>query len=133
MTKRKIQISANKIAQLKKDGLALEALISTYHLNLQIVRLLLESSLPNISLQNKKAKEILALFTMELETNSSLKSLIPKRNSKPVKIWFKQMDVFFKALKFEIPKNLHNLQSQGDAVVQLLNLSANKLHAKKQV
>jgi hypothetical protein len=130
MTKKGIESAVKKITQCKEQGHYLEALIRTYHLNSQLVRFLLESSVPHLSLQNKKVKEVMSLFSLEIEMNSKLKTLMTKKNLKPVKQWLKQMDEFFKSLKSTYPKTFQTHQNQGDAVFKLLNLSANKLFSR---
>ncbi len=130
MTKRSIESAVKKITQCKEQGHLLEALIRTYHLNTQLVCFLLESSVPHLSLQNKKIKEVISLFSLEIEMNSKLKTLITKKNLKPVKQWLKHMDVFFKSLKSSFPKSIQATQNQGDAVFNLLNLSANKVFSR---
>ena len=130
MTKRSIESAIKKINQCKEQGQFLEALIRTYHLNSNLVCFLLESSVPHLSLQQKKIKEVMALFSLEIEMNSKLKTLIPKKNLKPVKQWLKQMDEFFKSLKSIYPKSTQTLQNQGDAVFALLNISANKVFSR---
>jgi hypothetical protein len=52
--------------------------------------------------------------------------LLSSRNSKPVKQWFKQMDLFVKALKIKIPNNTNNLLLNGEAVFTILHISAKK-------
>jgi len=130
MTKRSIESAVKKITQCKEQGLFLEALIRSYHLNTQLVRFILESSVPHLSLKQKKLKDVMALFSLEIEMNSKLKTLITKRNLKPVKQWLKQMDEFFKSLKSAYPKTFQTHQNQGDVVFKLLNLSANKLFSR---
>ncbi len=130
MNKRKILLAKNKIELCKKQKNSLEALLRLYHLNFQLLCFLLESSIPNLSLQHKKNKEVLALLTQELEINPQLKTLINKKNSKPVKIWLRQMDTTLKAMKHSLPKNTLSQINQGEAVFLLLNISANKLFVK---
>lgn len=127
MTKRKIDISINKIKKFKVNGHHLEAVICYYHLNLDLIKFLLEASVPHTSLKNKKVKEVLSLLAIEVDANPTLKTLISKRNLRPVKLWLKQMDVFFKLLKKEIPKNVPTLLLNAEANFKLLNISANKL------
>ncbi|MEI6019500.1 MAG: hypothetical protein WCR21_00085 [Bacteroidota bacterium] len=127
MTKRQVLIAKTKIDFCKKEKNNLEALIRIYHLNMDLLCFIVESSIPNLSLHNKKNKEILELFSLELEVNSNLKTIISKKSSKPIKAWFKQMDVFIKALKRKVPQKITVLMQQGESNFLLLNMSANKL------
>lgn len=126
MNKRKLQLNLNKIKKSKKDGHQLEVLVLTYQLNLNLIKSILESVLPNIALKNKKPKDVIDLLLHEYNFNSNLKSILNKKSVKSIQGWVKKMDVFFKALKVEMPKNITALQKQGDLVFSFLISHLNK-------
>jgi hypothetical protein len=126
MNNRKLQFTLNKIKKSKKNQHHLEALVLTYQLNLSLIKSNLESVLPNIALKNKKPKDVMDLLIHEHNINSSLKSILNKKSIKSIISWVKKMDVFFKALKVDMPKNTLALQKQGDYIFSILEASFKK-------
>jgi hypothetical protein len=126
MNTRKLQFSLNKIKECKKGGHHLEALVLKYQLNFTLIKSILEKALPNLALKNKKAKDVMDLLIHEHNINSTLKSGLYKKSIKSIKIWFKKMDVFFKALKVDMPKNTLALQKQGEFIFSILEASFKK-------
>ncbi|MBX3163262.1 MAG: hypothetical protein KF900_02185 [Bacteroidetes bacterium] len=127
MTQRKIIYARNRIKAGKEQGFYLEALLKSYHLNVDLIKFLLCNSSENYSAKGKKIKVIVREFLHEIENNLTLKAILNKRNLKSVKPWLDEMDIFFKTLKLEYPANVKSLQSNSEKVFALLNISANKL------
>jgi hypothetical protein len=126
MTDRSILLARKKITACKKKDQNLEALLRLLHLNKALMHFILESCMQNLNLKEKKTKQVLELLSLEMTRNSQLRMLLSSRNSKPVKQWFKQMDLFVKALKIKIPNNTNNLLLNGEAVFTILHISAKK-------
>lgn len=132
MTERKIVYALGRIKSCKEQGFFLEALIKSYHLNVDLIKFMLSSAVPSYSTKDKKIKMIVQEFLKEIETNAKLKSILNKKNLKTVKPWLDNMDAFFKALKLQYPANVKALQSDTEKVFGILNISANKLFAKNK-
>jgi len=132
MTHKKISNTLLKIQACHKAGYSLEALLMSYHLNLEMLRFMLGHSNKSYSFENKKLKELLHDFNEELSTNAALKSLINKKSFKLVKTWLHKMDLFFKKLKLGSPSNTKALYFETEKIFMLLNISVNKLLAKNK-
>jgi hypothetical protein len=130
MTGRKITYSLNRIKMAKQDGYALEALIKSYHLNIDLIRYLLKAAIPSYSFKDKKIKSIVNDFLTVVRENPQLKSIINKKSLKAVKTWLAKTDTFFKTMKTELPKNTSSLQQETEKIFGILNISANKVFAK---
>ena len=126
MTRRGIIAARRRIDNCKEKNQT-EALIRLFHLNKALFHFILIRALPEMSLKDKKMKQVMDIFIKELDLNERLKMLINKKNSKPVKLWFKQMDSFMKDLKNKWPSNQNHLIHSGEAVFLLLHMSDNKL------
>lgn len=126
MTREAVNAAKKRIEKCKQANNHLEALIRLQHLNRSLLLFILSAAVEDTKLKNLKSKQILDLLSEELEHNTALKTLINKKNSKPVKIWFKQMDAFMKALKTKWPAKQSELLQSGEAVFLLLHLSASK-------
>jgi hypothetical protein len=131
MTDRKVTYSLTKIRTCKERGYDLEALIRTYHLNLDIIRYLLHHMSPRFSLEGKKVKIIVNELLKEIDHKPSLKTIIHKRSIKTLKPWLEKMDLFFKGLKLRQPSNINALQDESEKIFGMLKISANKLLIKK--
>ncbi len=105
----------------------MEALIKTYHLNIDLVKYILESCSEGYSTRGKKIKAVLHQFLEEVNVNPKLKAVLNKRNLKSLKPWLDKMDRFFKTLKMQAPSNLSALQQETEKIFGILNISANKL------
>ena len=108
----------------------MEALIRTYHLNLDIIRFLLSSTVPDQNFSDKKGKELLIDLVKSIDDYPKLKTLITKKTAKSLKLWLGKMDLFFKSLKTKQPTGLGGLQSETEKILALLNISLSKFLAK---
>lgn len=131
MTENKINLTLRKIAQCKRTKYTLEALISSYHLNLDLVRFILLKTDPAFNLEAKKIKVIVKELQKEAAVNSALKSVINKQSIKSLKVWLGKMDVFFKTLKMQPTKNTHLLLTESEKICAILLISTKKLFVKK--
>lgn len=127
MTERKITSALTKIKSCKEKGCSLEALIRTYHLNLELLKYIVASGLPGYSFEQKKIKVVINEFLKELESNAGLKTIITKRSIKSLKPWLNKTDAFFKSIKLEYPKNILALQNESEKIFGILKISVNKL------
>jgi hypothetical protein len=130
MTNRKITNSLNKIETCLKNGYVLEALLRNYHLNIDLIKLILINVKPDYSFEGKKFKTVMSEFQHEISVNAELKPIINKKTFKLVKTWLVKMDSYFKKLKFEEPANTKLLMSETQKIVGVLNISANKLFSR---
>lgn len=132
MTTAKIKTSHNKITSCKKNGCFNEALILSYHHNLELILFILSKSVPHYSSENKKIKAIANDLFEEISVNPKLKSIINKKNFKGVKVWLKNMDLYFKTLKLKLPTNTKHILTESESIFAILNISVNKLMAKQK-
>jgi hypothetical protein len=131
MTERKITSALKNITSCKENGHRMEGLLRSYHLNLDLVRFILTSSAPHISLKDKKIKAVINELLAEMRTNQKLHAIINKKSIKSLKPWLTKMDIFFKKLKSGQPENLFVLQQETEKIFGILKISANKLLVKK--
>ena len=131
MTEKKITYTLARIKSSKENGFPMEAFLKSYHLNVDLVKFILKSAVPDYSFDNKKIKIILHDLLKELETNVTFKTIINKRSIKSLKPWLAKTDKFFKSLKLEYPKTIAPLQDETEKIFGILKISANKLFAKK--
>lgn len=130
MTTRKISNSLKKIEVCKENGYVLEALLKNYHLNINLIKLIMMNAKPNYSFKDKKFKEVVREFQNEISINNDLKAIINKKTFKLVKTWLTKMDAFFKTLRFEEPANAKLLLDEAEKIFGILNISANKLFSR---
>ena len=131
MTEKKITYTLSQIKACKDNKHHTEALILSYHLNVDLLKFIFRSNAPGNSFENKKIKVILTEFIKELDNNTALKTIINKRSIKSLKPWLSKMDLFFKGLKLQYPKNITALQDESEKIFGILKISANKLFVKK--
>ncbi len=127
MTQRKILFALKKIELAKQHGFFAEALLKNYHLNLQLLKFIFAYCSLTKSTQNKKAKILIAELNAELNTNPKLKAIISKKSLKNINHWVLKIDLFFKTLKLKEPSNTKILLAEGEQVLGILNISANKI------
>ncbi len=132
MTEKKITYALNRIKSCKEAGFVLEALLKSYHLNVDIILYLLRTSDPDYSAKDKKMKVIVHDFQEEINSNPKLKSILNKKNLKMLKPWLHKMDVFFKELKFEQAANTKTLLIETEKIFAILNISATKFFVKNK-
>jgi hypothetical protein len=130
MTEKKITYALNRIKTCKDNKYLLEALLRSYHLNVELLKFILESCSDEYSVKNQKVKVIIHEFLDEIDGNAKLKSIINKRSIKSVKPWMAKMDVFFKTLKLRQPSNIGALQQETEKIFGILKISTNKLFVK---
>ena len=131
MTDKKIIYALSRIKHSKENKYPLEALLRTYHLNIDLLRFIILKVSPKYNFEGKKVKEIIKEFQKEALTNAALKTIITKRSIKSLKPWLLKMDTFFKTLKLESPGNLPVLQNESEKICGILKISVNKLFVKK--
>ncbi len=131
MTSSKINTSHNKVSSFKKKGCFNEALIVSYHHNLELMLFILSRAVPDYNAANKKVKTIAKEFFEEISVNPKLKAVINKKNFKGVKVWLKNMDLYFKSLKSKLPSNTKQILAESENIFAILNISVNKMIAKK--
>ena len=132
MTEKKITYALNRIKSSKEKGFLLEALLKTYHLNIDIIKHILLSANKDYSFKDKKIKLIVNEFLEEISINPALKSILNKKNLKVVKPWLNKMDDYFKALKLQAPSNTKALLAETEKIFGILNISATKLFVKNK-
>ena len=131
MTEKKITYALSRIKACKENGYPLEALLKNYHLNIDLLKFIYATAAPGHSFADKKIKTIVAEFIKELNSNTTLKTIINKRAIKSLKPWLVKMDLFFKNLKLHYPKNIAALQDESEKIFGILKISTNKLFVKK--
>jgi len=131
MTEKKITYALSRIKTAKQDGYPLEALLKSYHLNVDLIKFILSSTAKEHSFEDKKIKVIVHDFLKESDHNPDLITIINKRSIKSLKPWLVKMDGFLKNLKLEYPKNVSPLQDETEKIFGILKISANKLFVKK--
>lgn len=130
MTSKKISAALLKIKTCRKNGFHTEALLRTYHLNLELIRYLLAKTTQGENLADKKGKELVRELLESIDKHPSLKTLITKKSVKTLRPWLDKMDDFFKSLKSRPPHSLSNLQAETEKILALLNISLKKLLVK---
>jgi len=130
MTSKKISSTLLKIKSCRQSGYHTEALIRTYHLNLDLIRFLLSANTPDKKLSDKKAKELVSDLVKNIDEYPKLKTLITKKSAKSLKPWLDKMDAFFKSLKTKQAFGISGLQSESEKILAILNISLGKLQAK---
>lgn len=131
MTEKKIIYALSRIKQAKENKYPLEALLRAYHLNIELIKLIILKASPKYDFKGKKVKELLNACQNEVNTKSELRSIITKRSIKSCKAWLLKMDSFFKSLKLHPPTNYSLLQSETEKICGILKLSSTKLLLKK--
>jgi hypothetical protein len=132
MTEKKIAYALNRIKACKENGFALEALLKSYHLNLDVIKYILSNSVADYSAKDKKIKTIVHEFMKEISLNTKLKAILNKKNLRSVKPWLHKMEEVFKALKVGQPSNIKALQAETEKIFGILNISVNKLFVKNK-
>ena len=122
----------NRIKACKEQGFMLEALIKTYHLNVELIKYILSTCSEDYLTKDKKIKAVFHKFQEEVLVNPKLRATLSKKNLKILKPWFDKIDVFFKALKMRQPANTKALQLESEKIMALLNISASKLFAQNK-
>ena len=133
MTEKKIAYALSRIQSSKENGCAMEALLKSYHLNIDVIKYILSNSVEDYSAKDKKIKTIVHEFMEEISRNQKLKSILNKKNLKSVKPWLAKMEAFFKGLKVGSPTNMKVLQAETEKIFGILNISVTKLFVKNKV
>lgn len=127
MTEKKILLALKNIETTSKKGFILEALLTNYHLNVDLLKLIYTKTELSESANDKKIKAIIAELAVEIDKNTKLKTVIAKKNLKIVKVWASKMDAFFKELKHKHPENTKSLFNETQKIFAVLNISAHKI------
>lgn len=130
MTQRKVTAALKNIESAYSKGFYLEALLSNYHLNIDLLKLIYSRSGLTKSLEDKKIKVLISELSAEIDKDDKLKTLIAKKNLKIVKVWSSKMDAYFKVLKHKNPDNSKNMYVESQKIFAILNMSAHKIFAQ---
>ncbi len=133
MTERKITYALNKIKACKEQGFETEAVIRSYHLNVNLIRYILSVASPEQIITDKKPRVLVRMFLAQMTLRPELKSIINKKSLKSLKPWLKKMDEFFKSLKLAMPVNHSAVQLETDKIFGILKISANKILIKSAI
>lgn len=133
MTEKKVTYALNRIKTCKEKGFILEALLRTYHLNVELIKYILSTCSEDYLVKDKKIKAIFHRFEEEVAVNARLRAVLNKRNLKTLRPWFGKIDTYFKALKLRQPSNTKALQAESEKIMALLNISASKLFAQNKI
>lgn len=129
MTERKLVFALKRIEGAFNKGFYLEALLSNYHLNIDLLKLIYSKS--GKTAEDKKIKMLISELNEEISKDSKLKTLITKKNLKIVKVWASKMETYFKVLKHKSPENSKSMYVESQKIFAILNLSAHKIFAHK--
>ena len=127
MTQRKITFALKKINTSKQQQNYTEALVRNYHLNLDLLKYIFSNCCATKTEHNKKASVLISELLRELDKNSHRRSLISKKSLKEIMPWALKMEAFFKFLKHKQPSNTKLLLNEGEKILAILNISANKI------
>ncbi len=130
MTERKLVFALKKIEAAFNKGFYLEALLSNYHLNIDLLKLIYSKSGLTRSAEDKKIKVLISELNEEINKDDKLKTLIAKKNLKIVKVWASKMDAYFKILKHKSPENSKSMYIESQKIFAILNMSAHKIFAQ---
>ena len=130
MTEKKVAYALSKIKSCKEKGFMMEALLRTYHLNVELIKYILSTCSEDYLVKDKKVKAVFNRFLEEVSVNPGLKAILNKKNVKTMKPWLDKMDLFFKTLKMKQPLNAKALQAEAEKIMAILNISAAKLFSQ---
>mgnify|MGYP000850362668 CR=1 FL=1 len=125
MSLRQIKYKIQKIE--KANGLKMyhEALILTYHLNFQLIKIIFKKCYSNLDI-NLSAKEIIKTLC-EDKANLELKKIIANKHLKQIKHHFENSFSYFKVLKKSEPRNRLKLINEAQYCLKILNIAINKI------
>ncbi len=127
MTKTKITLALKKIEATKQYRCFNEALITHYHLNIEVLKFISLKLNPDKTTKNIKPKDILNDLISIINNEAASKSIISKKNLKILKPWLNKMEVFFKTLKIKNPLNTKSLLVESEKIFAILNISLAKI------
>ena len=127
MTQRKITFALKKINTSKQQCNYTEALVCNYHLNLDLLKYIFSHCSTTKSEQNKKASVLVEELLNELDKNPQCKGIISKKSLKEILPWAIKMDAYYKFIKHKQPSNTKLLLNDGEHILGILNISANKI------
>jgi len=127
MTQRKITFALKKINTSKQQCNYTEALVRNYHLNLDLLKYIFSHCSTTKSEQNKKASVLVEELLNELDKNPQCKGIISKKSLKEILPWAIKMDAYYKFIKHKQPSNTKLLLNDGEHILGILNISANKI------
>ena len=126
-----VKNSLKKIERTKSDGYPLEALIHKYILVVELLTFITQHILPKGTAPDIKPKTNVKLLLAELERSGIKKGPVQKKDLKALKTWLSKMDRFIKSLRYSRPGNITELILEGEKVLALINISAEKLMGNK--
>ncbi len=126
MTNRIIVNNIRKIDLAKEQGFYLEALLRAYHVNVSLLKYILEQGSEKTTSENHKPGNLLKSLVKARKKNPGLKSLIGSQSLKSVRIWLDKSDKYFKTLKIRQPYNTKRLLDESTRICSMLNVSVSK-------
>lgn len=111
----------------------IEALLRSYHLNLELLCFIMHNARQDYQTEGKKPRQILKEMAREMDVNETLKGFINKKTFKLVKTWMSKMDDYYKTLRVSEPSNTKQLFHESQKIFSLLNISLIKLSARKHI
>jgi len=125
MSKKKANTILEKISECKKKGFLIEALVLSYHFNLELLFQLSKKTLPELGTESKKPKPLVKELLKHSSTGTK-KPVLSKQSLKSIKVWLEDMEAVFKKLRSEIPQNSKALLQASEQVSALLSIATNK-------
>jgi hypothetical protein len=126
MSNKKTNTILEKISECKKKGFFIEALVLSYHFNLELLFQLSKKTLPELETDIKKPKHLVKEL-LKHSSNGTKKPVLSKQSLKSIKTWSEDMEAVFKKLRSEIPQNNKALLQASEQVSALLSIAANKV------
>ncbi len=127
MTQRKISFALKKINESKQQQNFTEALVRNYHLNLELLKYIFSYCCATKSEHNKKISILISQLVNELDVKPQFKGVITKKSLKTIMPWALKMEAYYKFLKHKQPSNTKLLLNDGEHILAILNISANKI------
>ena len=125
MSNKKTNTILEKISECKKKGFFIEALVLSYHFNLELLFQFSKKTLPELGTGIKKPKHLVKELLKQTASGTK-KPVLNKQSLKSIKTWIEDMEAVFKNLRSEIPQNNKALLQASEQVSALLNIATNK-------
>jgi hypothetical protein len=132
MTNKKVLLTIKKIEKSKTEGLFIEALLKVYYANVSLLVSIVNHCDPMQDVLNKKPKAVLKEFLKIYLVDETIKGIIAKKSVKHLKDWFKKMETFFDKIRIQQPKNTKQLLQEAEYLLNILNISNQKIIGNKE-
>jgi hypothetical protein len=133
MTTRTVNTAMKTVNMAQEKGFYQEALLRAYHMNLALMKHILDEGKSAGSGEEKKLKPFLKKFFKAHKSSEKLKGTISSHSVKSLQVWLDKTDVFFKTLKMRSPRNTKQLLEESKRIAGMLNISLNKLDQAPRV